>query len=165
MFHLDPLPPAPIGGLSAGYVLAGALSVALTSLILVGIGRPHPPAGASTLIVSLGILTTPVQLGTMALAVLFLTVAGWGLNAALGLRGAQLGQATRACVKGSLLGGVTDVQDPLSRSQDRLHERCTYGHREQLAWRKPSARQVTEDGLFVTVERGEGRTESEGRPR
>jgi len=90
VFHLDPLPPAPIGGLSAGYVLAGALSVALTSLILIGIGRPHPPAGASTLIVSLGILTTPVQLGTMALAVLFLTVAGWGLNAALGLRGAQL---------------------------------------------------------------------------
>jgi hypothetical protein len=86
VFHLDPLPPVPVGGLSTGYVLAGALSVALTSLILVGVGRPHPPAGASTLIVSLGILTTPTQLGTMALAVLLLTAAGWGLNTVLGLR-------------------------------------------------------------------------------
>jgi CBS-domain-containing membrane protein len=90
LFRLDPLPPAPVGGLSTGYVLAGALSVAVTSLILIGVGWPHPPAGASTLIVSLGILTTPAQLGTMALAVLFLTAAGWGLNAALGLRGSEL---------------------------------------------------------------------------
>jgi CBS-domain-containing membrane protein len=90
LFHLDPLPPAPVGGLTTGYVLAGALSVAVTSLILIGIGRPHPPAGASTLIVSLGILTTPAQLGTMALAVLLLTAAGWGLNAALGLKGDEL---------------------------------------------------------------------------
>jgi CBS-domain-containing membrane protein len=90
LFRLDPLPPAPVGGLTTGYVLAGSLSVAVTSLILIGIGRPHPPAGASTLIVSLGILTTPAQLGTMALAVLLLTAAGWGLNAALGLKGAEL---------------------------------------------------------------------------
>ena len=90
LFRLDPLPPAPVGGLTTGYVVAGALSVAVTSLVLIGIGRPHPPAGASTLIVSLGILTTPAQLGTMALAVLLLTAAGWGLNAALGLKGAEL---------------------------------------------------------------------------
>ena len=64
--------------------------MAVTALVLTSIGRPHPPAGASTLIVSLGILTTPAQLGTMALAVLLLTAAGWGLNAALGLKGAEL---------------------------------------------------------------------------
>ena len=64
--------------------------MAVTALVLTSIGRPHPPAGASTLIVSLGILTTPAQLGNMALAVHFLTAAGWGLNAALGLEGAEL---------------------------------------------------------------------------
>ena len=90
IFRLDPLPPVPVAGLTPGYVLAGALSVAVTSLVLIGIGRPHPPAGASTLIVSLGLLTTPIQLGAMALAVLLLTAAGWGLNTALGLKGSQL---------------------------------------------------------------------------
>jgi HPP family len=85
-FDLARLPPAPVGGLSTGYVAAGALSVALTSLVLLLARHPHPPLERSTLIVSLGILSTGIELLTMAGAVLLVTVACWGINLLLGLR-------------------------------------------------------------------------------
>ncbi len=66
--------------------MAGALSVAVTSLLLHGVRLPHPPAGASTHIVSLGILTTGVEIATMVGAVVLIAVAGWALNTLLGLR-------------------------------------------------------------------------------
>jgi hypothetical protein len=47
---------------------------------------PHPPAGATTLIVSLGILTTPAQLASMAGAVVLITTLGWALNILLGTK-------------------------------------------------------------------------------
>jgi CBS-domain-containing membrane protein len=85
-FGLQNRPSAPVGGLTAMHVLAGALSVALTTLVLTTLRMPHPPAGATTLIVSLGVLTTPVQLLSMAGAVLLVTAAAWGLNILLGTR-------------------------------------------------------------------------------
>jgi CBS-domain-containing membrane protein len=83
-FGLQDRPAAPVGGLTPAHVLAGALSVALTTLVLTCLRTPHPPAGATTLIVSLGILSTPGQLLSMAGAVLLITGAGWGLNMLLG---------------------------------------------------------------------------------
>jgi hypothetical protein len=83
---LQDQPSAPVGGLTALHVVSGALSVALTTLALTWIGLPHPPAGATTLIISLGILTTPAQLASMAGAVLLTTLVGWGLNLLLGTR-------------------------------------------------------------------------------
>jgi CBS-domain-containing membrane protein len=68
------------------HVLAGALSVALTTLVLTTLRMPHPPAGATTLIVNLGVLTTPAQLLSMAGAVVLVTAAAWGLNILLGTR-------------------------------------------------------------------------------
>lgn len=76
-------PPAPVGGLAPGYLVAGALSVAVTTVVLTLLKTPHPPAGATTLIVSLGILTQPVQLLAMAGAIVLVTLAGWALNAGL----------------------------------------------------------------------------------
>lgn len=90
-FGLQDSPSAPVGGLSVPYVAAGALSVALTTLTLTWLRRPHPPAGATTLIVSLGILTTPPQLLSMAGAILLITSAGWGLNVLSGTRPASQG--------------------------------------------------------------------------
>jgi CBS-domain-containing membrane protein len=78
--------PVPVGGLTPGYLLSGAISVAVTTLVLTAIKLPHPPAGASTLIVSLGILTAPDELLTMGGAVLLTCVLGWGLNILLGTR-------------------------------------------------------------------------------
>ena len=89
-FGLVGQPPAPVGGLTPGYVMAGALSVALTTLVLTLLKLPHPPAGASTLIVSLGILTTLPELLSMMGAVILITAAGWGLNILLGTRPAKM---------------------------------------------------------------------------
>jgi CBS-domain-containing membrane protein len=89
VFGLQDSPPAPVGGLTVPYVAAGALSVALTTLVLTWLRKPHPPAGATTLIVSLGILTSPQQLLSMAGAVLLITAAGWGLNVLLGTKPAN----------------------------------------------------------------------------
>ncbi|MGO4435525.1 HPP family protein, partial [Paenarthrobacter sp. RAF9] len=72
------------------HLLAGALSVALTTLVLTWARKPHPPAGATTLIVSLGILTSPAQLLSMAAAIIFTTILGWGLNALLGTKPAPM---------------------------------------------------------------------------
>src|SRR4051812_17224935 len=84
VFGLRGEPPAPVGGLTPAFVAAGALSVTVTTLVLTLLHRPHPPAGASTLIVSLGILTTGPQIGAMVGAVLLVVVIGWGLNLLLG---------------------------------------------------------------------------------
>ncbi|WP_251046261.1 HPP family protein [Arthrobacter sp. ISL-85] len=85
-FGLQDVPSAPSGGLTPAHLMAGALSVALTTLVLTWARRPHPPAGATTLIVSLGILSSPAQLLSMAGAIIFITVLGWGLNALLGTK-------------------------------------------------------------------------------
>ena len=73
-------PSAPVGGLTVSYVMAGVLAVGITTAVLSLLKLPHPPAGASTLIVALGILHTPAQLLSMEGAVLLITVAGWAFN-------------------------------------------------------------------------------------
>lgn len=85
-FGVDGLQSAPVGGLTGSHLAAGALSVAVTTFVLTRIDLPHPPAGATTLIVSLGILHTPVHFVTMAAAVVLLTGIGWGANLLLGTR-------------------------------------------------------------------------------
>jgi CBS-domain-containing membrane protein len=79
-FGLSGHPSAPTGGLTVSYVIAGALAVGITVAVLRLLKLPHPPAGASTLIVALGILHTPVQLLSMVAAVLLITAAGWAFN-------------------------------------------------------------------------------------
>jgi CBS-domain-containing membrane protein len=52
-------PSTPVGGLTVSYVMAGVLAVGITTAVLSLLKLPHPPAGASTLIVALGILHPP----------------------------------------------------------------------------------------------------------
>jgi CBS-domain-containing membrane protein len=59
------------------------VSLALTALVLQAIRTPHPPAGATTLIVSLGLLKTPASLRAMLLSVILLTVLATIINRAL----------------------------------------------------------------------------------
>lgn len=68
-------------GLTGRRVLAAALSLGLTSLVVESLATPQPPAGATTLIVSLGLLRTPRQLLVMAGAVVAVTVLATGVNA------------------------------------------------------------------------------------
>jgi len=59
--------------------LAGALSVAGTMVVLQLIRMPHPPAGATTLIISLGVIATPIGVASMAAALVFTILAGFGI--------------------------------------------------------------------------------------
>jgi hypothetical protein len=59
-------------GLTTRRVVACVLAVVLTALVLQLVGLPHPPAGATNLVVALGILRTNDQLGTMVLAFVLL---------------------------------------------------------------------------------------------
>lgn len=70
-------PSAPVAGLSPRYVIAGVLSVTVTMFVLMAVHRPHPPAGATTLLVSLGILTTPAELLSVLGAVVVVAVLCW----------------------------------------------------------------------------------------
>lgn len=85
LFGLTDAGPALAEGVTAGRVGAAALSLGLTSGVMVWAKVPHPPAGATTLIISLGILTTPQQLGVLMLAVVLLVLQGFTINRLAGI--------------------------------------------------------------------------------
>jgi CBS domain-containing membrane protein len=67
-------PPAMVAGVHGDRLIAAALSLAFTGALMVLLGCPHPPAGATTLIVSLGIVTRPFHLLVIEVAVALLTL-------------------------------------------------------------------------------------------
>ncbi len=71
--------------LTSARIGAAAVSLGLTSGMMVWLKVPHPPAGATTLIVALGILREPWQLAVLMLAVLLLIVQGFVINRLAGL--------------------------------------------------------------------------------
>ncbi len=66
-------------------ILAAALSLAFTGAFMVFLRINHPPAGATTLIVSLGILSLPRNLVIIEVAVVLLTVQAFVINRLAGL--------------------------------------------------------------------------------
>lgn len=85
VFGLRHAGPALQEGITAERVGAAALSLGLCAGLMVWLGVGHPPAGATTLIVSLGILTTPEQMAMLMLAVFLLLVQGWSINRLAGI--------------------------------------------------------------------------------
>ncbi len=85
IFGLTDAAPALASEVTGARVGAAALSLGLTSGAMVWARVPHPPAGATTLIVSLGILREPDQLLVLMLAVGLLTVQGYVINRAAGI--------------------------------------------------------------------------------
>ena len=85
LFGLTDAAPALVSAMTAGRIGAAALSLALTSGLMAWWKVPHPPAGATTLIVSLGILREPWQLLVLMGAVLLLTIQGFVINRAAGI--------------------------------------------------------------------------------
>ncbi len=73
-------------GLSGPRVVAACLSVGLTALLLQVMGTPHPPAGATTLIVSLGLFKTPRGLFVLLASVVVCTLVASVLDALVGVR-------------------------------------------------------------------------------
>lgn len=80
-------PPVTVAGVDGPRIGAAALALAFTGAGMVLLDAEHPPAGATTLIVALGLLTRPDQLAVMFAAVAAMLVVAAGLRRALGLRG------------------------------------------------------------------------------
>src|SRR5579883_627568 len=77
--------PALSVGVTWPRVIAAALSLGLTAGLMVLLRSPHPPAGATTLIISLGLLTKPLQLLILMVAVVLLTLQAFIINRLSGI--------------------------------------------------------------------------------
>jgi CBS domain-containing membrane protein len=77
--------PALAVGVSGPRVAAAALSLGLTAGAMAWLRLPHPPAGASTLIVSLGLITEVPHLAVLMLGVLLLVLQGFAINRLAGM--------------------------------------------------------------------------------
>jgi CBS-domain-containing membrane protein len=80
---------SPPFGMNAGVhgprLLAAALSLSATGALMALLRVSHPPAGATTLIVSLGIISQPKELVIIELAVILLTVQAFAINRLAGI--------------------------------------------------------------------------------
>lgn len=84
-FGLIDAPSAYEAGVVPERIGAVALAVAMTGGGLRLLRSAHPPAGATTIIVSSGLLDDPLQLVAVVVGVAILTAASWGLNRLLGV--------------------------------------------------------------------------------
>lgn len=66
-------------------VLAAALSLAATGALMILFRVVHPPAGATTLIVSLGFITAPAHLCAIEVAVALMVLLAFGVNRLAGI--------------------------------------------------------------------------------
>ena len=82
---LEHAPPAMMTGVDLHRVVAAALSLSATGGLMILLKAAHPPAGATTLIISLGIVTKPLHLLTIELAVMLLAVQAIVINRLAGL--------------------------------------------------------------------------------
>ena len=82
---LTDAPPALAIGVDLPRVVAAALSLAMTGCLMILFKAAHPPAGATTLIISLGIVTKPTYLVLIEVAVALLTLQAIAINRLAGL--------------------------------------------------------------------------------
>lgn len=85
VFGLVDAESAMAGGVTGPRVGAAALSLGLTSGVMVWAKLVHPPAGATTLIVSLGVISRPDHLVVLMLAVALLAAQGFAINRLAGV--------------------------------------------------------------------------------
>jgi|1185.fasta_scaffold35812_2 hypothetical protein len=82
-------------GLDGRYVMSAVIALAGTVVVLQVLHMPHPPAGATTLIVALGILKTPGDLVVIVLAVVLVTIVATAANVAAMVRQTGVTDARR----------------------------------------------------------------------
>lgn len=78
-------PPTSVEGVTGARVIAAALSLASTGALMILLKAAHPPAGATTLIISLGIITNPFYMLIIEVAVGLLTIQAIVINRLAGL--------------------------------------------------------------------------------
>lgn len=77
--------PAMVTGVDERRLFAAALSLAATGALMILLKAAHPPAGATTLIISLGIVTRPFHLVIIEVAVALLVVQAIAINRLAGI--------------------------------------------------------------------------------
>jgi CBS domain-containing membrane protein len=77
--------PAIANGVTWPRMIAAALSLGLTAGLMILFRASHAPAGATTLIISLGILTQPWQLVVLMVAIILLTLQAIAINRIVGM--------------------------------------------------------------------------------
>lgn len=82
MMHASPVT---VEGIRGPRIIAAALSLALTGALMILLKAAHPPAGATTLIVSLGLVTRPFYLIIIEVAVAALALQAIVMNRLAGL--------------------------------------------------------------------------------
>jgi len=85
VFGLVHAPSPPLADITWARAGAATLSIALTIGAMEFFDVPHPPAGATTLIVSLGLMPHLWQSGIILLAVVALLALGWVINHIAGI--------------------------------------------------------------------------------
>ncbi len=80
IFGLADVPGSGLGDITWGRMGAAALSIGATIGLMELWNVPHPPAGATTMIVSLGLMSEWWQLGILMAAVVALVALGWMIN-------------------------------------------------------------------------------------
>jgi hypothetical protein len=88
-------PPVVQAGLDGRYVTSAMIALAVTVVVLQVLRMPHPPAGATTLIVALGILKTPGDLVVIVVAVMLVTLIATAANVAARVRQTGVTDAPR----------------------------------------------------------------------
>ncbi len=82
---LQDAPPVSTAGVDPARVWAAALSLAATGALMILAKAAHPPAGATTLIISLGIVTRPMHLVIIEAAVALMVLQAIALNRLAGI--------------------------------------------------------------------------------
>lgn len=85
LFGLLDAPPSLLAGVDGPRIGAAALSVGATGALTLLLDTPHPPAGATTLIVSLGLMPHLWQIPVLLASVLLLTAQGFVINRLAGI--------------------------------------------------------------------------------
>lgn len=85
LFGLQDAPAVIISGVSGERIGAAALSIGLTSGLMILLRVHHPPAGATTLIIALGFLRTPREMLILMIAVVLLIVQSFIINRLAGV--------------------------------------------------------------------------------
>lgn len=82
------------GGVTFHRVIAASLALSFTGAIMVAARTPHAPAGATTLIIALGFITRPFDLGVIELAVFLLVLQALAINRLAGVSSPKVVQQT-----------------------------------------------------------------------
>src|SRR3984893_17552827 len=105
LFGLKDAAPAMATGVSLARVGAAALSLASTGALMILAKAAHPPAGATTLIISLGIVTRPFHLLVIEIAVAILTLQAIVINRLAGIDYPPWARRARAVTTDPVAGG------------------------------------------------------------